>query len=112
MSEHISRALKLAAAALQYPATKGIPIQCINTPLLRSGGANALALAGDWGPWCVVGCSTPRVGCIHIPLGHPYGWVGQPFWVQKGPRGAWVAGKLTPGEFLHHTPSPLHVVVA
>ena len=45
-AEHVSRALKLAAAALQYPATKGIPIQRINTHSLRSGGANALALAG------------------------------------------------------------------
>ena len=45
-AEHISRALKGAAAALHYPTTKGIPIQRINTHSLRSGGANALALAG------------------------------------------------------------------
>ena len=45
-AEDISRALKLAAATLQYPATKGIPIHRINTHSLRSGGANALALAG------------------------------------------------------------------
>ena len=32
--------------ALAYPTAKGIPIQWINTHLLRSGGANALALAG------------------------------------------------------------------
>ena len=45
-AEHISRALKLAAVALSYPVAKGIPIQRINTHSLRSGGANALALAG------------------------------------------------------------------
>ncbi len=31
---------------MQYPTTKGIPIERINTHSLRSGGANALALAG------------------------------------------------------------------
>ena len=31
---------------LLYPTTKGIPIARINTHSLRSGGANALALAG------------------------------------------------------------------
>lgn len=45
-AEHISRAVKLAATALQYLATKGIPVQRINTHSLRSGGVNALALAG------------------------------------------------------------------
>ncbi len=45
-AENISRALKSAAAELQYPTTKGIPIDRINTHSLRSGGANALALAG------------------------------------------------------------------
>jgi hypothetical protein len=45
-AEHISRALKHAATELKYPTTKGIPIECINTHSLRSGGANALALAG------------------------------------------------------------------
>jgi hypothetical protein len=45
-AENISRALKSAAAELQYPTTKGIPIERINTHSLRSGGANALALAG------------------------------------------------------------------
>jgi hypothetical protein len=45
-AENISRALKSAAAELQYPMSKGIPIKRINTHSLRSGGANALALAG------------------------------------------------------------------
>lgn len=45
-AEDISRALKSAATALQYPTKKGIPIQRVNTHSLRSGGANALALAG------------------------------------------------------------------
>jgi hypothetical protein len=45
-AENISRALKLAAAELHYPTAKGIPIERINTHSLRSGGANALALAG------------------------------------------------------------------
>ena len=45
-SEHISRALKMAATMLRYPSTKGIPIQRVNTHSLRSGGANALSLAG------------------------------------------------------------------
>jgi hypothetical protein len=45
-AENISRALKLAAGKLQYPTTKGIPIDRINTHSLCSGGANVLALAG------------------------------------------------------------------
>ena len=45
-AEHVSAALKLAAAALEYPIVKGIPIKRINTHSLRSGGDNALALAG------------------------------------------------------------------
>jgi hypothetical protein len=45
-SNHISAALKLAARSLEYPLVKGIPINRINTHSLRSGGANALALAG------------------------------------------------------------------
>jgi hypothetical protein len=45
-AEHISRTLKQAAMELRYPSTKGIPIERINTHSLRSGGANALALAG------------------------------------------------------------------
>lgn len=42
----ISTALKLAAAALDYPSCKGIPIDRIDTHSLRCGGANALALSG------------------------------------------------------------------
>ncbi len=45
-SDHVSVALKMAAIALEYPILKGIPIKRINTHSLRSGGANALALAG------------------------------------------------------------------
>jgi hypothetical protein len=45
-ADHVSAALKLAADALEYPILKGIPIERINTHSLRSGGANALALAG------------------------------------------------------------------
>jgi hypothetical protein len=36
----------MAATILQYPATRGIPIDRINTHSLCSGGANALALSG------------------------------------------------------------------
>jgi hypothetical protein len=39
-------ALKLAATILEYPTVKGIPIDRIDTHSLRSGGANALSLAG------------------------------------------------------------------
>jgi hypothetical protein len=59
MAETISRALKSATAELQYHANKRIPISRINTHSLRSGGANALALAGysdtpiqKMGRWC------------------------------------------------------------
>ncbi len=45
-ADHVSLALKMAATALEYPILKGIPIARINTDSLRSGGANALALAG------------------------------------------------------------------
>jgi len=45
-SGHISSALKMAAEALEYPTIKGILIEWVNTHLLRSGGANALALTG------------------------------------------------------------------
>ena len=38
--------LKQAATVLQYPALKGIPIDRVDTHSLRSGGANALSLAG------------------------------------------------------------------
>jgi hypothetical protein len=36
----------MAAEALEYPTIKGIPIERVNFHSLRSGGANALALAG------------------------------------------------------------------
>ncbi len=42
----ISKGLKMAAMLLQYPAMQRIPIAHINTHLLHSGGANALALSG------------------------------------------------------------------
>ena len=58
-SDHISLALKLAVKSLEYPILKGIPIERINTHSLRSGGTNALALAGysntqiqKMGCWC------------------------------------------------------------
>jgi hypothetical protein len=43
---NISSGLKMAAAALDYPSCKGIPIDRIDTHSLRCGGANALALSG------------------------------------------------------------------
>ena len=43
---NIRACLKHAAAALDYPSKKGIPIDRIDTHSLRSGGANALALSG------------------------------------------------------------------
>ena len=45
-AEHVRKALKSAAAELQYPTNKGIPILRINTHSLRSGSANALYLSG------------------------------------------------------------------
>jgi hypothetical protein len=42
----IRAALKSAATMLNYPSERGIPIERIDTHSLRSGGANALALAG------------------------------------------------------------------
>lgn len=42
----ISAALKVAAAALDYPNSRGIPLDSIDTHSLRIGGANALSLAG------------------------------------------------------------------
>ncbi len=39
--EDISKGLKMAATLLQYPSTRGIPIACIDTLLLRSGSTNA-----------------------------------------------------------------------
>ena len=40
----ISEGLKLAAAILEYPETRGIPIKRVDTHSLRGGGANALSL--------------------------------------------------------------------
>ena len=45
-ADDMSEGLKIAAASLDYPSLKGIPVERINTHSLRSGGANALALAG------------------------------------------------------------------
>ena len=42
----IRTSLKRAAEVLNYPRNKGIPIQRVDTHSLRSGGANALSLAG------------------------------------------------------------------
>jgi hypothetical protein len=44
--ENISAAVKRAAAALSYPTYNGIPIDRVDTHLLRIGGACALALSG------------------------------------------------------------------
>jgi hypothetical protein len=38
----VSRSLKVVAGLLQYPLTRGIPINSVDTHSLRSGGANAL----------------------------------------------------------------------
>ena len=45
-AENMSAALKLSINALNYPSFKGIPIDILDTHSLRSGGANALSLAG------------------------------------------------------------------
>jgi len=45
-NEDVSKALKAAATVLEYPTTKGIPIDRIDTHSLRSGGANTLSLSG------------------------------------------------------------------
>ncbi len=42
----ISKGLKMAATLLEYPETRGIPIELINAHLIQCGGANALALLG------------------------------------------------------------------
>ena len=42
----MSAALKFATTSLNYPYLKGIPIDRVDTHSLRSGGANALSLAG------------------------------------------------------------------
>jgi len=44
--KNISNGLKMAVTLLNYPATQGIPIEFIDTHLLRSGSANALVLPG------------------------------------------------------------------
>ena len=46
IGEDISKGLKMAATLLEYPETRGIPIELIDTHSLRCGGANALALSG------------------------------------------------------------------
>ena len=45
-ADNMSAALKFATTALNYPSLKGIPIDRVDTHSLRSGGANALSLAG------------------------------------------------------------------
>jgi hypothetical protein len=45
-AEHMTRAIKLAAAMLNYPSRRGIPLARVNTHSFRSGGANTLALSG------------------------------------------------------------------
>jgi len=45
-AEDIGKHLKLAAGLLNYPTRKGIPVERVDTHLLRGGGANALALSG------------------------------------------------------------------
>jgi hypothetical protein len=45
-NEDVSKALKVVATALDYLTAKGIPIDRIDIHSLRSGGANALSLAG------------------------------------------------------------------
>jgi hypothetical protein len=45
-NKDVSKALKVATMALDYPTAKGIPIDRIDTHSLWSGGANALLLAG------------------------------------------------------------------
>ncbi len=44
--EDISKGLNMAATLLEYPETRGITIELIDTHSLRCGGANALALSG------------------------------------------------------------------
>ncbi len=58
-NEDVSKAIKCTGTALEYPTTKGIPIARLDTHSLRSGGANALSLAGytdtqiqKMGRWC------------------------------------------------------------
>ena len=44
-NKDVSKAL-MAAATVEYPTAKGIPIDRIDTHLLQSGGTNALSLSG------------------------------------------------------------------
>jgi hypothetical protein len=46
LGEDISKSLKMAATLLEYPETRGIPVELVDTHSLRCGGANALALSG------------------------------------------------------------------
>ena len=45
-AENMSAALKFATTAFNYPSLKGILIDRLDTHSLRSGGANAMSLAG------------------------------------------------------------------
>ena len=45
-ADYMSAALKFATTALNCPFLKGVPMDRVDTHLLRSGGANALSLAG------------------------------------------------------------------
>ena len=45
-ADNMSASLKFATTALNYPYLRGIPIDRVDTHSLRSGGANALLLAG------------------------------------------------------------------
>jgi hypothetical protein len=60
-NEDVSKAIKCAGSALEYPTKNGIPIARLDKHSLRSGGANALSLAGysdtqiqKMGRWCRV----------------------------------------------------------
>ena len=45
-AENMSALLKFVTTALNYPSLKGVPMDRMDTHLLRSGGANELSLAG------------------------------------------------------------------
>jgi hypothetical protein len=45
-NEDVSKALKVTATILDYPTAKGIPIDCIDTHSLQSGGINSISLVG------------------------------------------------------------------
>ena len=44
--EDIRASVKMAAAVLNYPELRGIPVERVDTQSLRSGGANALGVSG------------------------------------------------------------------